>query len=198
MSILLEKGIIKKEGEISQLFESMTPKQTFFDVSYRLPHEYVNYYWDKYQHCTEKKNSVGGGYFEFVIYTLLYRENVLPFYTQAKVAFVPNIEFDTILYSQECPICLSLKTSLRERYKQADLEAIALKYVHRKAKSFLLTLDEKEAKITKMKIPEGLLIGLDDVIDCHTEQLDELLTMLKSMNFCESKKIDVVIGNLVK
>lgn len=198
MSILLEKGIIKKEGEISRLFEGMTPEKSFVDVDYRYPHEYVNYYWDKYQHYPEKNNSIGGGYFEFIIYTLLYKEGILPFYTQAKVAFVPNIEFDTILYSQENPICLSLKTSLRERYKQADLEAIALKYVHRKAKSFLLTLDEKEAKTTKSKIPEGLLIGLDDVIDCHTEQLDELLDILKSIKFCESKKIDVIVGNLVK
>jgi len=198
MSVLIEKGIIKVEGEISRLFENMTPNNTFFDVEYDKPHEYIKYYWDKYKNSNKKNNSIGGGYFEFVIYTLLYREGILPFYTQAKVAFVPNIEFDTILYSQERPICLSLKTSLRERYKQADLEAIALKYVHRKAKSYLLTLDSKEAKSTKAKIPAGKLIGLDDVIDCNTNQIDELITSLKTINFCESTKIDVVAGNLVK
>lgn len=198
MSELLKKGIIKKEGEISKLFESMTPGKTFCDVKYTYPHEYVKFYWDKYKTSTKKNNSIGGGFFEFVIYTLLYREGILPFYTQAKVAFVPNIEFDTILYSKECPVCLSLKTSLRERYKQADLEAIALKYVHRKAQSYLLTLDAREAKATKAKIPEGLLIGLDDVIDCNTKQIDELVTKLKRMKFCESTKIDVVTGNLVK
>lgn len=135
--------------------------------------------------------------FRFIFYTLLYREGIRPFYTQAKVAFVPNIEFDTILYSKERPVCLSLKTSLRERYKQADLEAIALKYVHRKAQCFLLTLDSKEAKSTKAKIPNGQLIGLDDVIDCNTEQIDNLIANLKNYSFCESTKIDVVTGNLV-
>ncbi|MBQ3629291.1 MAG: hypothetical protein IJS43_07080 [Bacteroidaceae bacterium] len=198
MSILLEKGIIKKEGEISKLFEGMTSGKTFLDVKYTHPHEYIKFYWDKYQNSNSKNNSIGGGFFEFIIYTLLYREGILPFYTQAKVAFVPNIEFDTILYCKERPVCLSLKTSLRERYKQADLEAIALKYVHRKAQSYLLTLDAREAKATKAKIPAGLLIGLDDVIDCNTEQIDELITQLKGMNFCESTKIDVVEGNLVK
>lgn len=198
MSELLNKGIIKKEGEISRLFESMTPGKSFCDVKYTYPHEYVKFYWDKYQASEDKKNSIGGGFFEFIIYTLLYREGILPFYTQAKVAFVPNIEFDTILYSKERPVCLSLKTSLRERYKQADLEAIALKYVHRKAQSYLLTLDSKEAKTTKAKIPAGLLIGLDDVIDCNTEQIDILFAQLKKMSFCESTKIDVVTGNLVK
>lgn len=198
MSALLDKGIIKSEGEISRLFESMTPGQTFCDVEYNHPREYIKFYWDKYQNSDRKNNSIGGGYFEFVIYTLLYREGILPFYTQAKVAFVPNIEFDTILYSKERPVCLSLKTSLRERYKQADLEAIALKYVHRKAQSYLLTLDEKEAKATKAKIPAGLLIGLDDVIDCNTDQIDNLIAILKTMNFAESTKIDVITGNLVK
>ena len=198
MSALLENGIIKAEGEISRLFESITPNKTFCDVEYNNPHEYIKYYWDRYQNSNKKNNSIGGGFFEFIIYTLLYREGILPFYTQAKVAFVPNIEFDTILYSQERPICLSLKTSLRERYKQADLEAIALKYVHRKANSYLLTLDSKEAKSTKDKIPAGKLIGLDDVIDCNTPQIDELISSLKAMHFCESTQIDIVTGNLVR
>ncbi len=194
---LLKTGIIHSEGEISKLFEKMTSNKSFLDVKYHTPHEYIDFYWEKYKNLTQHNNAIGGGYFEFIIYTLLYREGIRPFYTQAKVAFVPNIEFDTILYSEERPVCLSLKTSLRERYKQADLEAIALKYVHRKAQSFLLTLDSKEAKSTKAKIPNGQLIGLDDVIDCNTEQVDDLIANLKKYSFCESTKIDVVTGNLV-
>lgn len=197
-SILIEKGIIKKEGEISRLFEKFSPNGSFLSVSYSKPHEYISYYWKQYCASSKKKNSIGGGFFELIIYTLLYRENILPFYTQAKVAFVPNIEYDTILYSKERPVCLSLKTSLRERYKQADLEAIALKYVHRKAQCYLLTLDEKEAKTTKSKIPSGLLIGLDDVIDCNTEQLDQLIIELKSQLYIQSTAIEVVTGNLVQ
>lgn len=198
MSLLIEKGIIKNEGVISRIFENLTPFETFCDVKYQTPHDYVKYYWDKYQDSNERKNnSIGGGLFELIIYTLLYRENLLPFYTQAKVAFVPNVEFDTLLYSEEKPVCLSLKTSLRERYKQADLEAIALKYVHRKAECYLLTLDSNEAKSTKAKIPEGQLIGLDDVIDCNTNQIDKLISDLRKYAFIEPKRIDVVTGNLI-
>ncbi len=198
MGILVDKGIVKQEGEISRLFESMTPNSSFIELEYDNPNEYVSYYWQKYLSHPNKNNAIGGGYFELIIYTLLFREGILPFYTQAKVAFVPNIEFDTILYSKERPVCLSLKTSLRERYKQADLEAIALKYVHRRAKCYLLTLDSKEAKATRAKIPNGLLIGLDDVIDCNTIQIDNLISILKSQPFMESQQIDVVTGNLVK
>lgn len=73
----------------------------------------------------------------------------------AKVAFVPNVIYDLMFYTSERgPICISAKTSLRERYKQADLEAIALKYVHRKALSYLVTLQTNEAKI-RMKRNNG-------------------------------------------
>ena len=198
MSILIEKGIIKNEGKISNIFENLTDGMSFMDVEYDIPHDYVKFYWDKFNASGPQDNSVNGGIFELIIYTLLYREGVLPFYTQAKVAFVPNIEFDTILYSKARPVCLSLKTSLRERYKQADLEAIALKYVHRKAQSFLLTMNSQEAKSIKAKIPQGEVIGLDDVIDCNTDQLDSLIISLKQTAFCESTQIDIVTGNLVK
>lgn len=198
MSKLKEKGIIKNEGKISNIFDNLTDKSSFIDVKYNAPHEYVKFYWDKYNESGHQDNSVNGGIFELIIYTLLYREEVLPFYTQAKVAFVPNIEFDTILYSKARPVCLSLKTSLRERYKQADLEAIALKYVHRKAQSFLLTMNSQEAKSIKAKIPQGEVIGLDDVIDCNTDQLDFLIASLKQTTFSESTQIDIVTGNLVK
>ena len=91
--------------------------------------------------------------FEYILATLFVREGILPLYLSAKVAFVPNVIYDLMLFTSERgPICLSAKTSLRERYKQADLESIALKYVHRKALSFLLTLEENEAKSVKKKL----------------------------------------------
>lgn len=198
MSLLKEIGIVQNEGKISNIFENLLPGKSFLDVEYKFPHEYVTTYWEQYSKDTYQDNSVNGGIFELIIYTLLYRENILPFYTQAKVAFVPNIEYDTILYSKSSPICLSLKTSLRERYKQADLEAVALKYVHRKAQSFLLTLSTKEASSIKNKISEGEVIGLDDVIDCNTDEIDNLINYLKGKNFSESISIEVITGNLVK
>lgn len=196
MGEIVKQGIAKKESASTQLFESLFAGETFLTIHYESPKDYVKQYWDALERAGQP--NLHRSIFKYIIYSLLFRENIRPFYTQAKVAFVPNIEFDTILYSKERPICLSLKTSLRERYKQADLEAIALKYVHRKAQSYLLTLDSKEAKATKEKIPTGNLIGLDDVIDCNTSQIDELIIFLKKQNFCESTKIDVVTGNLVK
>ena len=136
--------------------------------------------------------------FKYIIYSLLYREGIKPFYTQAKVAFVPNVNYDALLYNQSAPVSLSLKTSLRERYKQADLEAVALRYIYRRAKSYLLTMDTREANVQKAKILSGDIMGLDEIIDCNTDDINRLIANLKTMQFTTSIKIDTVEGNLIQ
>jgi hypothetical protein len=95
------------------------------------------------------------------------------------------------------PICVSAKTSLRERYKQADLEAIALKYVHRKALSFLVTLEENEAKSVKAKIKSGDVIGLDNVVVATSIEFNELIKELKSYKFSKPPTVKVIESNQI-
>ncbi len=56
---------------------------------------------------------------------------------------------DIVLFKEEkrSPIGISIKTSLRERYKQADLKAVALKYVHRNAENCLISLQSSEVEV---------------------------------------------------
>ncbi|MBO4567907.1 MAG: hypothetical protein J5686_03080 [Bacteroidales bacterium] len=195
MEELIKQGIAKKASESVKLFEGLIPGQTFMSIKYATPKDYVKVYWDALN--ADANATLRGSIFEYIIYTLLYREGIRPFYTQAKVAFVPNVNFDTLLYCQSTPVSLSLKTSLRERYKQADLEAIALKYVHRKSKCYLLTMDSKEASVQKAKILSGDIIGLDEIIDCNSDDIDTLIARLKQIQFTQSTKIDIVQGNLI-
>ncbi|WP_300728188.1 YqiA/YcfP family alpha/beta fold hydrolase [uncultured Bacteroides sp.] len=112
---------------------------------------------------------------------------------QATVAFVPNVKYDLLLYNAEFgPISLSMKTSLRERYKQADLEAVALKYVHRKAKCYLLTMEQHEAIRIKEALKNGALLGLDKVILGSSHDLDELINELKQFTYKEAGQINIV------
>lgn len=200
MGALKDNHIVQRNGsQMVRTFEGLFPGRTFLDIDYNTPQEYVQKYWNafKLQNPNASVN-LNGKVFELIVYTLLYREGLKPFYKQAKVAFVPNVEFDTILYNKSTPVSLSLKTSLRERYKQADLEAIALKYVHRKSESYLLTLSSEEANTVKQKIESGAVIGLDFVIDCNTDEINQMIFKLKQMTFIESEKIDVVQGFVVK
>lgn len=201
MGLLYDKHIVlSKRTKSEKVFEELFAPLTFEQVDYSTPLDYVTKFWERYQERTDKNNSLNGKIWEYIIITLLYREGLLPFYTQAKVAFVPNVEFDVLLYTLSRPISLSLKTSLRERYKQADLEAIALRYVHRRAKSYLLTLDPGEAAQCKEKVKSGDIIGLDSIIDCNTTDINGLIEELKTVKdeLSVSPQVDVVEGNLIQ
>lgn len=193
MGVLKQLNIVKgSDTKAAELFESLLGD--FRLIKYDSPHEYVNLYWNKYLSLNEKNANLNGKVFEYIITTLLYNENLLPMYIQAQVAFVPNVDFDALLYSREVgPIALSMKTSLRERYKQADLEAIALKYVHRKAKAFLLTMEENEAVNAKNKIVSGDIIGLDAIVVCSGKDIDEMITYLKnSYQYTIAGSVDII------
>jgi hypothetical protein len=182
---------VGKDNKAELIFDSLFPN--FLEVEYAKPTEYIQKYWNAYSKHPEKNNSLNGKIFEYILATLCIRENILPFYMSAKVAFVPNVIYDLMFYTSERgPICWSVKTSLRERYKQADLEAIALKYVHRKALSYLITLEENEAKNVKSKIKNGDIIGLDDVIVATSEEFNKLISSLKKYEFSEPPTVKVI------
>jgi hypothetical protein len=199
MSILVHLGIAAAENSAVVTFESLMGD--FLSVVYDRPSTYVANYMQAYQSrsaSNENNRNLHGRIFEYVLATLCVREGLFPLYLNAKVAFVPNVDYDLLLHSSSCgPICLSAKTSLRERYKQADLEAIALKYVHRKARSYLLTLEPHEAVKMQEKIESGAIIGLDRVVLATSPGFDDLINELKTLSFSEPPSVKVIESNLV-
>ena len=196
MGLLSNIGLIGKNARTAEVFESLFENKTFFDIKYKTPSDYVNLYWNKFKKLN--LTNLNGEMFEVILRTLFVREKFLPMYIQAKVAFVPNVNYDSLFYCKECgPISISMKTSLRERYKQADLEAIALKYVHRKAKCFLLTLEEKEAQSVKDKIKSGEVIGLDKVIVCSKPEFNSFIRELKKLSLTEAGTIEIIKCNQI-
>lgn len=197
MKVLNQLGItVGKYTKAEIVFEELFPD--FMAVEYSNPSEYISIYWDKYQKYDENNGNLNGKIFEYILATLFVREGILPLYMSAKVAFVPNVIYDLMLYTAERgPICLSAKTSLRERYKQADLESIALKYVHRKALSYLITLEANEAKSVKSKIQSGDVIGLDDVIVATSSEFDALIDSIKKYELSEPPTVKVIESNQI-
>lgn len=204
MGALKELNIVKSDdGQASTIFEQLFP--SFLDLEYKTPSEYVNMYWDAYLNIRvdkidneQTRRGVNGKIFEYIIATLLIREEIFPIFINAKVAFVPNINYDILLYSEENgPICLSAKTSFRERYKQADLEAMALKNVHRISRSFLLTLDDHDASTLSKKILKGDTFGLNDVIVATSDKFNEFISELKEYSFSLSPSVSVIESNQI-
>jgi SepF-like predicted cell division protein (DUF552 family) len=198
MNILQKIGIVRSSTKGAKIFESLLPETSFLNVQYSTPKDYIEKYWKAYKALGETNNSLNGAMFELITSTLLVREKLLPMYLQAEVSFVPGIFFDLILYSKEIgPICLSMKTSLRERYHQADLEAIALKYVHRKSKYYLLSLDKKEVMNVKSGIKSGKIIGIDDVCYCLSDEINGLIEKLKQIQYSVAGTVEVVSSNRI-
>jgi hypothetical protein len=197
MNQLNNLGItVGKDNKAEIVFDSLFPD--FRQVKYKYPTDYVTTYWNAFKNHKESNNNLNGKIFEYILATLFVREGLLPLYLSAKVAFVPNVIYDLMFYTAERgPICISAKTSLRERYKQADLEAIALKYVHRKALSFLVTLEENEARSVKAKIKSGDVIGLDNVVVATSAEFNDLIKELKTFQFSEPPTVKVIESNQI-
>jgi hypothetical protein len=126
--------------------------------------------------------SMGGSWLEWATLVALKEEKLLPAYWQAEFAKVPGNFNDVTLWSKEFgPVIISCKTSLRERYKQADLEALALRQYFPDAKLFLLTLDEDKKHLarTRKKIMDKELLALQAIY--AEDNADELFAFLKTL-----------------
>ena len=175
----------------------------FEAVAAATPHEYVKTCWNSYKsNCpkAEQTQSLNGKIFEAIIETCLYRERILPMFLQAQITFVTNVSFDIVLFKEEqrSPIGISVKTSFRERYKQADLEAVALKYVHRNSENYLISLQSSEVDSVKQKFKQGDLLGINRVIAADTPEFDDVINYLKSFKFTDPGSVPIITGSLVK
>ena len=122
---------------------------------------------------------------------------MLPFYYQASFERIPNACFDIVFYDPKAPVVFTIKTSLRERYKQSDLEGMALKQVYRKAKTYLITLSAEEIDSIKRKIKDGSITGIDNCFLANEKDFDSLLKELKKENFIKAKKVLPIDGFFV-
>ena len=168
-------------------------------VNYSKPSEYVRDLWDQVQK-SRMSTSMNGVAFELILSCVLIKENLQPFYMSAELQFVPNARFDLMFYTHEVgPIVLSAKTSLRERYKQADLEALALRAVYRRSKTYLITLNEQEARGVQSKIQSGFVTSLNSCVVATKPEFDNLIQDLHNFKMIQAPRVPIVDhGRLVK
>ena len=136
-------------------------------------------------------NNIRGSVFEYLVGLSLLKAGIRPFYRQAQITYVNNAIFDFALWKNgEVPISLSVKTSLRERYKQAELEAAALKGVHKKSENYLITLDGQQvSRISNNSNSIDHHSFIDKYILADRAEFDELIKYLQSITFAEPKVI---------
>ncbi len=158
-----------------------------------------DWYKSNYDTSAPKQRGKNGKIFEGLILDALYKAGVFPAYYQATVQFIPHVVYDILLYHPKHPVILSCKTSLRERWKQADLEGLALKQVYRAAQSYLLTLSSEGGRIQRL-VERSEALGLDGciVINTSDDYFDKLLKNLKELEFVEASPVLPVSGQIMR
>lgn len=171
------------------------------------PHQIVGDFW-RLSRVAEANNSLRGVLFEHLVELILVLRGVSPVYTQVTLSMVPNVRLDLVTFPEPdaevkqlpatgpAPICISLKTSLRERYKQAELEAAAVRGVYRWAKCYLLTLDSDAARTVNAKIERREVAFLESVVVAGTTGFDEFVDMLAETKMTESPQIATIHSNV--
>jgi hypothetical protein len=192
---LVKYGIMSEASTSSsasaKLLLDIQPNLQSIDIE--KPSKYVEFIWQKAENDKRLTRDVRGKFFELLIASALIKNQVLPFFWQAQLEFVPLANFDLVVYTIEHgPIVLSLKTSIRERYKQAEFEAQAMKDVHRRAKNFLVTIETEEAISLRSKIDLGVLTGIDEVVVANEDSFDKLITFLKSLTIVDTPVFSAV------
>ena len=192
---LVSHGILTKksaqESKSAQVLLSIQPD--LFELKYKQPSKYIDYLWHKALEDPRLERDVRGKFFELLIACCLIRHEVLPFFWQAQLEFVPLANFDLVIYTEEKgPVVLSLKTSIRERYKQAEFEAQAMKDVHRRAMNFLITMDKDESVALKNNIDAGILTGIDGVAVANESSFDEIIFFLKKLTIVDTPVFSAV------
>ncbi len=188
MSLLVDLGISKSESKSSSVFCAQYPTlDSLPNIS--SPSQFVLDCWSSFESIDR---DLRGHIFEYIICVLLIKLNIKPFAIQANLSLLPTVRYDILLFPHgniRSPIALSLKTSLRERYKQADLEAILLRQIFMGAKTYLITLEQNLSKRNE-DIEMGLMIGINQFISPeHSDEFDKILNELSSMRFARIDSI---------
>lgn len=157
------------------------------------PSEFVNMYWDLYVSRYEGSNSMNGTIFENLIIIALGRAGIRNIYFQTELTYVPSAIFDVFLYSSEGSYALSIKTTLRERWKQADLEALAIKQVHKDVKCFVVTLSENEVRTRRKN--DDMYAGLDGFVIANKSEFDDLVDELVTKEFQVAGNVPIIVTN---
>ncbi|MCS6860069.1 MAG: hypothetical protein NZT92_07105 [Abditibacteriales bacterium] len=128
-SPIRDLGITRTYGVSAQIFDAVVDLK---DLQKGVGHFLLN----TVAECRRRARAMGksapsiagmsGNWLEDGLLIALKEKQLTPAYGQAEFTAVPNAFNDLMLFSKEHgPIILSCKTSLRERYKQADLEAFS-------------------------------------------------------------------------
>ena len=106
-----------------------------------------------------------GKLFEGLFLAILGRSGLSHVILDAEYSCLPYSTIDIAIYNENnSPALISLKSSLRERWKQSDLEFSRIKSLNPRATCAIATLED--AGMPLRLLEENRLLGSDFIVDC--------------------------------
>jgi hypothetical protein len=122
-------------------------------------------------------NSLNGAVLQALVERCLVANGVVPVYSEVTMRFIPVARYDIIVFTRKHgPINLSLKTSLRERWKQAEFEGMALRRVYRRSRVYVVNNSENETRTRKTNMAQ--CEAIHDFVVCTSPAFDSLVKNL--------------------
>lgn len=187
-----------KKSKSLDIFNQAKWHEVLFDKSLK-PSEIVReLYINRFEKILEKKinvNSLRGIAFENIILAIFLNNQIKPIYEQCTLQFVPNVRFDFVLFENQMkPIIVSLKTSLRERYKQVELEAYYCKQVYKQAECVFISLDSAGVRSVEVKKKLFEVLYIDEFIIATDNKFDSLIKRFKNNDYQRAGTFNIVKG----
>lgn len=155
------------------------------------PHELMQHGLSYLAANFKSSKNLNGAVLQALVEECLRANDVVPFYSEVTMQFVPVARYDIIVYTRKFgPINLSLKTTLRERWKQAEFEGMALRRVHRRARVYVVNNSRIETVTRRNK--RSQCEAIRDFIVCTTADFDKLIADLKSWRPTHAKSVPII------
>lgn len=178
------KGVIDRLKKLS-VYTDCFQKYDLERYSYNDAYGFFVYSWDLYEnyktdfkskHGKAINNSINGQAFEFIFGLILDHEKIVIDSYDENIPNVSLVKPDFIVRKNSKNIFISLKVSIRERWKQAEWECLKYKNYYRNAKCYLLMNHEKECVSLKKKLP---LLDIDNIYYAGCKDINNLILNLK-------------------
>ena len=146
----------------------------FFNHSWGIYEKYKTAYLNK--HGKKINNGINGHAFEIIFGLILDFERIVIDSCDQEIPNIPLVKPDFIIKKKGKNLFISLKVSVRERWKQADWESLKYKKFFTNAKCYLLMNSQQEYPSLKKKLP---LLDIDGVFLASSNDINKLISLIK-------------------
>jgi len=131
-----------------------------------------------------------GKVFEKLLCEIFSFSGISPIFKNGVFPFLPNITFEFVAYSlEEGPVIYRFMERLTKDLKYFDFKSYFLKQNFKNTKSYVFTISNNSVQSISENIQ---MIGINEIVDVSSFELDELISKLEGYTFCLPPKIEVL------